>query len=202
MVRSVRRRVRSRFIETAQVREAVRQAKAASLEHCVRVRVCWDLDNTLVDSGALLRQGVALDQAIVDAPPVPNMLAFYDAVRAGIPGAHHFILTARSKTMRSATAGWFDRHALVTEESAVCLIPRPSAKPKVWRVLASGARLVIVDDLSFRHETGSPRLYDELIRQAQQTAISYVGKAEIDRIAANADAIENIVEETLRLLAR
>src|SRR5688572_30568704 len=53
---------------------AVVQARRLLRSHPAAIRVCWDLDNTLVDSGSLLREGRTLQEAIIDARPVPNML--------------------------------------------------------------------------------------------------------------------------------
>ena len=72
------------------------------------VCVCWDLDNTLVASGALLRRGRTLEEAILEAYPVDNMLDFYAAMRMRLPEALHFILSARSASMRDVPT--FDRY--------------------------------------------------------------------------------------------
>lgn len=184
-----------------QVRAAVRQARRFGREHPAAVRVCWDLDNTIVDSGVLLRAGRSLDEAIVEAYPVANMLAFYDALSSRLPGAAHFVLTARRRSMRAATIAWCERHGLDAREASLCLLPHPAAKPRVWRELAHDARLVIVDDLSFNHELDEPNLYDELIDAARRTARGYVGFDEIARIAANPAAAEQVAAATAAAVA-
>ena len=59
---------------------AVRQARRFGRSHPASVRVCWDLDNTLVDSGRLVHAGTPLREAVIDAEPVPKMLEFYEAL--------------------------------------------------------------------------------------------------------------------------
>jgi hypothetical protein len=91
-----------------------------------------------VGSALLLRAGTPLQVAIVDALPVPNMPAFYTAMRAGLPRARHFILNARSRSILSATLAWLDRHGLLAEDGTICFVPYADAKLKIWR--QTGAR--------------------------------------------------------------
>lgn len=192
-IRSVLGRMRARH----ELRAARRQTKAFCRTHPAQVRVCWDLDNTLVDSGILLQAGKSLDEAIVEAYPVANMLAFYEAMRAQLPQAEHFILTARRRSMRGPTLDWFERHGLDARPTGVCLIPCAAAKPQIWRQLAADAPLVIVDDLSFNHERDTPNLHHDLIAHATRTAMSYVDLDDIAAIAADPTAVARITERIL-----
>ena len=154
--------------------------------------MCWDLDNTLVDSGALIHGGMPLEQAVIEAEPITNMLEFYEVIRARLPDAHHFILSARTSSMRSDTLDWLGQYGLVPEDGAVCFLPYANAKPKVWRQLARDARLVIVDDLSYNHESRQASIYHDLVQCAQRTAVVYVGLDEIALIASDSQAIEPV----------
>jgi hypothetical protein len=180
-----------------QERAAVRQAQEFCRRQPAEIRICWDLDNTLVDSGTLMGQGRRLDQAIVEAYPVANMLGFYEAMRARLPGAENFILSARAISMRDGTFEWVKRHRLQSA-AAVCLVPRVTAKPRIWRRLAADAQLVIVDDLSFNHEQQTVSLYHQLISQAQTIAAVYIGLDEIAGIATDPAAIAPLVERTVQ----
>jgi hypothetical protein len=164
------------------------------------VCICWDLDNTLVDSGTLLRSGLTLEEAIVEAYPVPNMLAFYCAIYTALPDAEHFILSARPESMKSDTLAWFRQHGLRAPESHVCLVPEARAKPRIWRELARSARLVIVDDLSFNHEADQPSVYQDLLDTASQLAAAYVGLPQIARIASNLYEVDSVTQQTLHAL--
>ena len=114
--RAARRRARTWW----EVRAALRQARRHS-SHPAPIRVCWDLDNTLVNSGALLRAGHSLRDAIVRADAVPNMLEFFAAVHSTLPDADHFILTARVRAMRRDTETWLLRHGLAQTDAAAVL---------------------------------------------------------------------------------
>lgn len=155
--------------------------------------VCWDLDNTLVGSGLLIRTGSSLELAVSKAEPVANMLAFYAAVATALPAAEHFILTARPSTLRTITLEWLARHELAPTGDAVCCVPLQNAKVPVWRELSRGAPIVIVDDLSYDHEREVPRVHDEIVEIARRVAAVYVGYADITAIERDAAAIEAAV---------
>ena len=172
---------------------AVRNARRVRRARPGVVLVCWDLDNTLVDSGSLLRLGRRLEEAIVDAEPVPNMLAFYAALGAGLPDADHVILSARTPAMRTDTQTWLSNHGLATADNLLWFVPNAAAKVRVWQTLAKTAPLVIVDDLTYGHEAETPRVYHDLVETARWTATVYIGVDEISRIAGDPETISKIV---------
>ncbi|HEX8207821.1 MAG TPA: hypothetical protein VF587_17275 [Solirubrobacteraceae bacterium] len=164
-------------------RAAVRAAAAVAAACPGEVRVCWDLDNTLVDSGRLLREGVPLDEAVRSADPVAGMLDFQRALAAALPGAGHFVLSVRARGMRDDTLAWIARHGLELAPDAVALVRSPADKPAVWRALARGGKLVVVDDLSHGHEGSAITPYGRLAEQARRIADAYVDLAAIGAIA-------------------
>ncbi|HEX8086009.1 MAG TPA: hypothetical protein VF529_17080 [Solirubrobacteraceae bacterium] len=166
-------------------RAAVRRARAFASAHPGGVRVCWDLDNTLVDSGVLLQRGMTLEEAGAAAGPVAGMLEFHRAVREQLPGAAHFVLSVRPRSMRPDTDAWLRRHAVEIGGDDVCLVRSPYDKPAVWRELARGGRLVVVDDLSHGHETAAATPYGRLAGQARRIADAYVDLDAIAGIAAD-----------------
>jgi len=174
-------------------RQSVRQARRFRRARPAAVLVCWDLDNTLVGSGLLLRSGSSLELAVSRAEPVANMLTFYRAVAAALPAAEHFVLTARPATLRTTTLEWLARYELAPTGDAVCCVPVQAAKVPVWRELSRGAHIVIVDDLSYHHERDVPGVHDELVEIAPRVAAVYVGLADITAIERNPTAIEAAV---------
>ena len=179
-----------------EVRAALRQARRHT-SHPAPIRVCWDLDNTLVNSGVLLREGHSLRDAIVRADPVSNMLEFFDVVHSTLPDADHFILTARVRAMRRDTETWLLRHGLAETDAPLCLVPYVDAKKRVWELLARTSRLVIIDDLSFDHEREEPTRNDDLIEMARRVAVVYIGADEIATIACDSQAIEETVSRII-----
>lgn len=154
--------------------------------------MCWDLDNTLVGSGLLIRAGSRLEDAIVEAEPVPNMLDLHAAIRQRFPAAGQFVVSARAGSMRGATLAWLRRHGLALDPAAVCLIPYPQAKSRIWAELARGGRLLIVDDLSYDHESETPSVYADLVATARRTATAYIGLEEISAITADPRSVEAV----------
>lgn len=196
-VRGVARNVRKRL----GVWRAVRQARAAGRRNPSRIRICWDLDNTLVGSGRLLKEGRLLRQAVVEAQPMPNMLAFFDAMRRHVPEAEHFILSARPNGMRADTLAWLEEHGLALHGGDISLVPSAEAKRRVWQQLAGDGQLVIVDDLSYGHEGEQAVLYHELVAFARETATVYIGLDEIALIEADRGAVDAVAGRAAATLA-
>lgn len=179
---------------------AVKQARRLRRAHPAKVCICWDLDNTLANSGSLIRVGKGLQEAIVEAHPVPNMLAFFEAMRTKLPDAEHCILSARMRSMRCDTLVWLRRYGLAPRDGAVCFVPYVEAKRKVWQQLAQNSRLVIVDDLSYGHESDRPSTYHDLVDFAHRTAWVYIGLDEITRIAESSKAVEEVASWAVETL--
>jgi hypothetical protein len=145
---------------------------------------------------------VALEKAIVDAEPIPNMLGFFAAMRTNLPEAEHVFLTARVRSMRAPTLSWLERYGLTFTTDAVWLVPSADVKPAIWRRMARNRQLVIVDDLSYNHEAERPSIYEDLVEVAKRTATVYIGSDQIADIAANPGAIEVIAAQTAEAVAR
>lgn len=187
------RRARRFALSNWEIASAVRQAQRFRRAHRTAVRVCWDLDNTIVDSGSLIRGGKSLEDAIADAAPMENMLDFYVSLRRELPDASHFILSARPHAMRRATLEWLTKNGVTCTDSSVCFVPHPSAKQRVWKRLARDAELVIVDDLSYGHEGPEASVHTDLVEFAERTASVYVGIEQIARIADHREDVEALV---------
>jgi hypothetical protein len=199
--RSIAGAAKHRFVMSRQTRKAVGEAREFAKRRRGALRICWDLDNTLVDSGLLLRAGRTLDEAIVEARPVPNMASFFRLLEETLPEAEQFVLTARPPRMRGATQAWLRQH-IGDVDWDLCLVPGPRAKPRVWKHLAKGAQLVIIDDLSYGHEGEAPTVYSDLADSARAVATVYVGQPEIKRIAANEAAVAETAAAVAATLER
>jgi hypothetical protein len=180
---------------------ALRQVRSLCASNAASVRVCWDLDNTLVDSGTLLHGGATLEDAVLEAEPAPNMLEFFEAVRKKLPEAEHVIVSARRRSLRHATNEWLRRHWRSTIGRDL-LFSLPHATVKLWEHLARDAQLAIVDDLCYGHENERPSRHLELIEIATHTADVYLGCDEISQIAASATAVETWARETVTGIRR
>lgn len=179
---------------------AIRQARRVHRSNPAAIRVCWDLDNTLVDSGTLIHAGRTLRDAVVEAKPIPNMFEFYETMRSRLPEADHFILSARVRSMRHDTLIWLTNHGFVATHRVVCFVPSAAAKAKVWQQLARDARLVIIDDLTYDHESKQPSTYDDLVTVAKRTACVYIGLQQIAEIAEQSAAVETIADDAVKAL--
>jgi len=193
-------RAKAFVLERWEISGAVKQARRLCQANPAEVRICWDLDNTLADSGSLLKSGLPLREAVKLARPVRNMIAFVEALKAALPDAEHFILTARPSGMRIDTVDWLNQHGLGQSDAAVCLVPTPEAKRKVWKQLAMRSQLIIIDDLSYGHENQQPSSHVGLVDFARRTASVYLGSNEIAQIIANPRAGEEIAASAVKNL--
>lgn len=164
------------------------------------VIVCWDLDNTLVDSGPLIRTGRSVSQAWLEAGAVPGMLAFAAELRARLVGAAHVVLTVRTRKVRAATAAWLERERFELGADHLWLVGAPEDKAPVWRALRQNAPLVVVDDLTYAHEQAEPLVYEALMEEARQVATVYVGAIEIARVRAEPQQAELLAQDVVEQL--
>lgn len=196
-VRRIRDATRHAFA-ARRARGAIRRATLVDAP----VVVCWDVDNTLVDSGTLIRDGRSVRRAWVDAVPVPGMLAFASALRAQLGDAAHVVLSVRPGCLRTETLAWLERERFELSAGDLWLVASPEDKPAVWRALARNAVLVVVDDLTYGHERVQPLAYTSLAVEARQTAAVYVGADEIARVRSNPDEAERLAREVTDRLDR
>jgi hypothetical protein len=138
---------------------------------------------------------------VAEARPVANMLEFYDLVRSRLPYAEHFILSARSRSMRGDTLAWIHRYGLTSRADAVCFVPYAEAKREVWQQLARRTQLVIVDDLSYDHQSHQPSVHHELVAAAERTACVYVGVEQIAEISTNVSSMDVAAARIVTALA-
>ena len=131
---------------------------------------------------------------------MPNMLEFFAAIEARLPEARHVIVTARMGSMRSATSAWLARHGVAVPPAAVCFVPSAVAKEKIWETLAAGAPLLIVDDLTYGHESDEPVSHRELVETASRTARVYIGFEQIAEMSSSRPSVDAIVSRTVELL--
>jgi hypothetical protein len=74
-------------------------------------------------------------------------------------------------------------------------MPTPSSK--YGDKLARGARLVVVEDLSYDHEAAEPSIYEHLVELAEQIALTYIGLDQSSQITASASVAEAIASEVV-----
>ena len=103
--------------------------------------------------------------------------------------------------MRAATLAWLARYGLALEDGSIWFVPDPNAKVKVWLQLARDAQLVIIDDLSYNHESDPAGIYNDLVGDAMRIASVYVGLEQITAIEADPTAVEAVTSWVIEGLA-
>lgn len=196
------RRAAAAVRHTLAARSAFQKARRYARRTDADVIVCWDLDNTLVDSGSLLRQGMSLAEAVAVAEPMARMLEFFADLAEAIPDAEHVVLSARPRSLRPPTIEWLARHGLRVAENHVWLVPDAQAKLTVWRCLVRSARLVIIDDLSYGHEGDVRAPYGDLVDAASAVATVYVGLSEIAAVGVDSFGGKRVAASVVERLDR
>jgi hypothetical protein len=102
-----------------------------------------DLDNTLVGSGRRLREGLQLQEAVVDAKPVPKHARVLRCDAPAIPRRGALHLEYEAERDAADTLAWLEEHGLAVSGGAICLVPSTEAKRRVWRQVARDCQLVI-----------------------------------------------------------
>jgi len=150
-----------------------------------RATYILDIDNTLADTWPeLSRAGtVALSR-----PAFVLRLQMFPRARRLVRwltrrGAHVVFVTSRSLRVYRSTRAWLIANGIRPAWHSLVLVDSP--KEKLWyvkRVLASGRRCVYVDDLSYNHEHGDIRFYQDTIDSAIRTGARYCGYEEIKKL--------------------
>lgn len=145
-----------------------------------------DLDNTLVDSGRLLRQGLPLRRAAYEGALITASADLVEELRSRDRELCVFILSARPLGMRAGTRAWLGEQLRASAALPLWLVPEAYDKIRFWREARRYFRnLIIVDDLCYGHESGTPASYLEIVAAAEHYATRYIGREEIENLKRN-----------------
>jgi hypothetical protein len=144
-----------------------------------------DIDNTIADTWPTLT-----NRSLYHSEEERhNGLAIFRNMRNWIlklpnePETVIFYLSARPFWLKKSTFNWLFSNGLPVAKSSLLLVQKPQDKLYFLR-LATSLRFSVtfVDDLSYNHEKGEIRLYDEVIDLVQSMHIHYIGYPELKEI--------------------
>ena len=94
-------------------------------------------------------------------------------------GATIVYLSHRNLWEWPVTYRWLRTHGFVVRADRLLLVPSAAAKVPLVRRMAEGRTVTMWDDLSFGHETGEVRFYDDVIDSLGGVSLTYRGWADI-----------------------
>jgi hypothetical protein len=140
--------------------------------------VIFDIDNTLTifdDS----KRGLILDPKLNDVV----LSVLYDLRKANIKV---ILLSARGARLYFKTLKWAYSNNLIDSRNDLILVPTPKDKiPFLKKAIANNYSVVYYDDLSYNHEYGEVRLYEEIIKEVKHLNLTYHGLMEINQLKNN-----------------
>jgi hypothetical protein len=139
----------------------------------------FDLDNTLADTYPYFKQEDKY-KMYKTLPAHQNMLKIArDIFNSDIPA---IILTARDYRFKYVTKYWLDKYI---PQKKVPLFIVPTAKDKInylSMALNKVESITYYDDLSYNHENGIVKFYNDEIKVVKQMPITYYGYDAINQI--------------------
>lgn len=148
--------------------------------------VVLDIDNTLADAWpTFLVPHASEAERLASISPLPGMkLATHD--RALAEGALVAYVSHRNLWHYPVTFRWLRDQGYSVSPANLMLVSSPALKPAILRVLAADRELVVWDDLSAGHETGTVRHYDDVRAEVEAIATEYFGLESINEVVAGA----------------
>lgn len=96
------------------------------------------------------------------------------------------LVSAREAHLYFKTLKWASRNKLIENRNDLILVPTPKDKIAfLKKAIAKNDSVVYYDDLSYNHEYGEVKLYEEVIKEVNTLNLSYYGLREINQLNKN-----------------
>jgi len=139
-----------------------------------------DIDNTVANTFPLLLQDSCLKLVYQRANCFSNVVDFINEQRHA--GKAVFFLSARDSQYYKVTEDWLNRNVF-GGFNELLLVSSANEKLIYLKLLVFCKKKVFyIDDLSYGHETGTVRYFDNLIRRVSELPIVYIGYPELRRL--------------------
>ncbi len=125
----------------------------------------FDLDNTLADTFG--------QKHLTDVAHFPKMI---ELVKQKITEGPVYFLTARNITTYKTTKQWLQNRGFSFPNQQLLFVTEPHHKIALLHsAIAKGLQIEYYDDLSYNHEKGEVKYFDEVIKVISSLPISYKG---------------------------
>lgn len=142
-----------------------------------------DIDNTLADTfPSLLKKHASEKERLLHLPPHTNMIRIlknsYSSKRK------YVFISARSYKQYFTTVSWLKNQGLHAGLFNTILVKTPELKISLIEKYYVKERTVLIDDLSYNHEYGTVKFYQNEINNLQKLKLKYIGYSTILKINA------------------
>jgi hypothetical protein len=139
----------------------------------------FDLDNTLGDTfPTLINRNPNEIERLKLIKPFAKVCSLANDI-AHSPSRSVFVLTARQFNTRGITVEWVKNVGISIPENQIFLVLSPMQKIWLLRVTTLFCkRITFIDDMSFNHEKGEVKYYQDAIRNIPKS-VHYIGYSTI-----------------------
>ncbi|WP_129714882.1 hypothetical protein [Pedobacter sp. SYP-B3415] len=158
-----------------QLHAALSRRPASDTVHVV------DIDNTLAHTWPSLCDGYCRSE-MKRYESLSIFRGMRDHILAQAAAGHSIIfVSARSYDCYFLTRRWL-RDCGVPFDQLILVYHVKEKLDFINLLLKKGKKVVYIDDLSYNHEAGETKFYEDTIRRVKQLPIRYIGAAEIEQI--------------------
>jgi len=142
----------------------------------------FDIDNTIAHTYPSLSLSFPSEKhRHLSLEAFPNMQHLTRAI-ANSPTRALVFLTARSYKMYKPTLEWLGLNQFPASTSNVIIVPSAADKIKyVEMAVSKGRKVWMVDDMTFNHENGAVKFYENEIELLLKMPLKYIGYKTIRR---------------------
>jgi hypothetical protein len=143
-----------------------------------------DIDNTIADTWPSIKSKKYSNE--IDRHK--NLTVFdgmKDYIQSNFRGGQHQViyLTARHFNLIYVTKSWLVNNGFFYAKDCLILISKPTLKPSFIKLaIKKNLKVIYIDDLSYNHENGHVRFYENVIKEIEVLNVSYIGYKEINKI--------------------
>lgn len=146
--------------------------------------IFFDIDNTIADSWPSLQltHWVSYSQRISSLAVFLNMRRVLMTLYSN-PNNRIFFITARSYNSWFATVNWLRANGIPADLSRTIITNTAPEKLQLLTSLTGKTKFIYwIDDLSYNHEFGDVKYYEDLLTKVQSTSIRFFGPNIINQI--------------------
>lgn len=143
-----------------------------------------DIDNTIADTWPSIKSAKYSNEF----ERHKNLIAFEGMkkyIQSQFRGGQHKViyLTARYFNLINVTKSWLLSNGFFYRKDNLILISKPRLKPTFLKLaINKNYKVIYIDDLSYNHENGEIKFYENVIKEVEAMSVSYIGYKEINKI--------------------
>ena len=140
-----------------------------------------DIDNTLAHTyPSLLKQHPSERERLLNLPPHSNMIRL---LKTSFNAKRKYVfISARSYKQYFTTVEWLKKQGLRADLLNTIIVKTPQLKISLIQKYYVKGKTIVIDDLTYNHEHGIVKYYQQEIDQLQKLKIKHIGYSAILKI--------------------